>query len=212
VASRVEGDNEGHNISLHRLRATMRTISLHRCIFCHESMDMGKNPWEICSACTRIHICIHMPNICIRIRIHGQVLISVRVRVRIQKFVSTDYPCHSLGGRANVHGSLEVHMVVAGKVVVTFASKTSSVEVGDVRLPLVPFVVGAPYDLSLLLLGNNLLIVSNDAVTFIDYGGHASSLWVVDVVDIDFVLYEWHDILQIMLVVFVVVDPIILVE
>jgi hypothetical protein len=93
-----------------------------------------------------------------------------------------------------------------------FASEASSVEVGDVQLPLVPFVVGSAYDLHLLLLGNNVLITSNDAVMFVDDGGHASSLWVVNVVDVDFILYEWHDVLQIVAIVFVVVDPIILVE
>ena len=91
------------------------------------------------------------------------------------------------GGGADIYGSLEICMVVAGEVVVAFTSEASFVKVGDVRLPLVPFIVSAVYDLSLLLLGDDMLIASNDAITFVDDGGHAVSLQVINVVNVDLI-------------------------
>ena len=103
-------------------------------------------------------------------------------------------------------------MVVAGEVVVTFTFETSFIEVGDVRFALIPFVVGLTYDLCLWLLTNEVIVIGGDTVSVVDNGGHATSLRVVDIVDVDFVLNKRHNVQHIAAVVFVVVDPVVLVE
>ena len=75
-------------------------------------------------------------------------------------------------------------MVVAGEVIFTFTFETSFVEVGDVRLALIPFVVGVTYDLCLRLLTDEVIVIGGDTVSVVDNSGHAASLRVVDIVDI----------------------------
>jgi hypothetical protein len=98
-------------------------------------------------------------------------------------------------GWLDVHGTFGVGMVVTGEVVIPFAFQTSFVEVGDVRLLLVPFVVGSSYTLHLRLLTDEVVVVGGNTVSLVDNGDHAASLWVVNIVNVNFILNEWHDVL-----------------